>query len=32
MKSYAFVSGLPLADGDIVRIVTARGGGWGKPQ
>jgi N-methylhydantoinase B len=29
-ESYAFVSGLPLEDGDIVRITTARGGGWGK--
>ena len=26
---HSFVSGLPLAEGDVVRIVTARGGGWG---
>ena len=29
-ESYAFVSGLRLEAGDIVRIITARGGGWGK--
>ncbi len=28
---HAFVSGLPLAEDDVVRIVTARGGGWGPP-
>jgi N-methylhydantoinase B len=28
-ETHALVSGLPLAKGDIVRIVTARGGGWG---
>lgn len=28
---HSFVSGLPLATGDMVRIVTAVGGGWGKP-
>ncbi|MGH6922398.1 MAG: hydantoinase B/oxoprolinase family protein, partial [Propylenella sp.] len=29
--TYAMVSALPLSPGDVVRIVTARGGGWGKP-
>jgi N-methylhydantoinase B len=29
-ETHALVSGLPLAKGDIVRIVTARGGGWGE--
>jgi N-methylhydantoinase B len=28
---HALVSGLPLAAGDVVRIVTAQGGGWGAP-
>jgi N-methylhydantoinase B len=28
-ETHALVSGLPLAKGDIVRIVTAQGGGWG---
>jgi N-methylhydantoinase B len=31
-ETHAFVSGLPLAQGDVVRIVTARGGGWGAPS
>jgi N-methylhydantoinase B len=30
-ETHALVSGLALAEGDIVRIVTARGGGWGAP-
>jgi len=30
-ETHALVSGLPLAKGDVVRIVTARGGGWGEP-
>jgi N-methylhydantoinase B len=29
-ETHALVSGLPLAKGDVVRIVTARGGGWGE--
>jgi N-methylhydantoinase B len=29
-ETHALVSGLPLAEGDVVRIVTARGGGWGE--
>lgn len=29
-ERHAFVSGLKLAPGDVVRILTARGGGWGK--
>jgi N-methylhydantoinase B len=29
-ETHALVSGLPLAKGDVVRIVTARAGGWGK--
>ncbi len=29
---HALASGLPLARGDIVRIVTAQGGGWGTPD
>jgi N-methylhydantoinase B len=27
-ETHAFVSGLPLAVGDVVRIITAQGGGW----
>jgi N-methylhydantoinase B len=30
-ETHALASGLPLAKGDVVRIVTARGGGWGAP-
>ena len=30
-ETYAFASGVRLAPGDVVRITTARGGGWGKP-
>jgi N-methylhydantoinase B len=30
-ERHAFVSGLRLEAGDIVRIITAQGGGWGKP-
>ena len=30
-EEHALVSGLPLAKDDVVRIVTARGGGWGGP-
>jgi hypothetical protein len=25
------VSGLPLEPDDVVRVITAQGGGWGKP-
>jgi N-methylhydantoinase B len=28
-ETHALVSGLPLAAGEVVRIVTAQGGGWG---
>jgi N-methylhydantoinase B len=28
---HGLASGLPLAPGDVVRIVTAQGGGWGTP-
>jgi N-methylhydantoinase B len=31
-ETHAIVSALPLAPGDVVRIVTARGGGWGRPK
>ncbi|HLW91294.1 MAG TPA: hydantoinase B/oxoprolinase family protein [Roseiarcus sp.] len=31
-ETHALVSGLPLAAGDIVRIITAQGGGWGRPE
>jgi N-methylhydantoinase B len=32
-ETHALISGLALARGDVVRIVTARGGGWGEaPQ
>jgi len=31
-ETHALASGLPLAKGDVVRIVTARGGGWGKAE
>jgi len=30
-ETYAFASGVRLARGDVVRITTARGGGWGSP-
>lgn len=30
-ETYAFASGVRLARGDVVRITTARGGGWGAP-
>lgn len=30
-QTYSFASGVRLARGDVVRILTARGGGWGKP-
>jgi N-methylhydantoinase B len=29
-ETHALVSGLQLAKGDVVRIITARGGGWGE--
>jgi N-methylhydantoinase B len=29
-ETHALVSGLKLAKGDVVRIITAQGGGWGK--
>ena len=29
-EAHAFVSGLRLEAGDIIRIITAQGGGWGK--
>jgi N-methylhydantoinase B len=29
-ETHALISGLALARGDVVRIVTARGGGWGE--
>jgi N-methylhydantoinase B len=29
-ETHALVSGLALAEGDVVRIVTAQGGGWGR--
>jgi N-methylhydantoinase B len=32
VETYAFASGVRLAPGDVVRIVTARGGGWGRPM
>jgi N-methylhydantoinase B len=31
-KVYAFVSGVRLEPGDVVRITTAKGGGWGPPS
>ena len=31
-ESHALTSGLPLAPGDVVRVVTAQGGGWGAPE
>jgi N-methylhydantoinase B len=30
-ESHALVSGLALEAGDMVRVVTAQGGGWGEP-
>jgi N-methylhydantoinase B len=30
-ESHALVSGLALEAGDVVRVVTAQGGGWGEP-
>ncbi len=30
-ETYAFASGVRLAPGDVVRVTTARGGGWGTP-
>jgi N-methylhydantoinase B len=31
-ETHALVSGLPLAVGDVVRIITAQGGGWWSPE
>jgi N-methylhydantoinase B len=31
-ETRAWVSGLPLAPGDVVRIITAQGGGWGSSE
>lgn len=31
-ETYAFASGVRLAPGDVVRVTTARGGGWGPPD
>jgi N-methylhydantoinase B len=30
-ETHALVSGLPLEPDDVVRVITAQGGGWGKP-
>ena len=29
---FAFASGVTLSPGDVVRITTAKGGGWGPPS
>jgi N-methylhydantoinase B len=31
-ETHALVSGLRLAPGEVVRITTAQGGGWGRPE